>query len=456
MSARLPDLVQTDFSGGQINYALKRRDNLEFVKTGGRQMKNWRIEAGGTLLQRPGRRPVFPTAGGRNEYVRMQASAEFILSFGVGVDPLSYDPNATWGLIKIFNLDGTAAVSFSSPDCLWTADTLDQISWCVALFDIVICYPGMQPQIMRWSPADQTWTFLPYSFRVINSQVQEPFYRFSVPGARMTYSGFTGNVTLTCDRPYFRPGMIGMRLSIVGQQVTITNVIDSQNAQVQVAYRLPDCVVIAVLDTRPFEDGMIVELRDQNLKFEFHDFWQTPYAIGGTYFVVLNMARGVMLSDLVCDFNQFTYDSTNPDVLISPIGSAQVYGYPFAFGAGQPTVEWTEEFMCPYRGWPSRCAYTEGRLAFFGFPQMQEAILWSAVGADDVCWVDPVAATNQPEAGANPDSAILEFEASRPKIILAARVGRHLRVHRPRHLHDPGRDQRDPALARQCRLSPLQ
>ena len=73
--------------------------------------------------------------------------------------------------------------------------------------------------------------------------------------------------------------------------------------------------------------------------------------------------------------------------------------------------------MCPYRGWPSRCAYTEGRLAFFGFPQMQEAVLWSAVGADGVCWVDPVAATNQPEAGANPDSAILEFEASRPKII---------------------------------------
>ena len=79
---------------------MKRYDQLEFVKTGARQMANRRIEAAGTLLTRPAKRPVFPTAGGRNEYVRMQISAEFILSFGV-------DPNSGHGVIEIFILDGS-------------------------------------------------------------------------------------------------------------------------------------------------------------------------------------------------------------------------------------------------------------------------------------------------------------------------------------------------------------
>lgn len=407
MSERLPDVTQTDFSGGEINFALKRRDNLDFVKTGARQCRNWRIEAGGTLLQRPGKRPLFPTFGARNDYVRVQSNAEFILTFGQ-----SFDGRAT---ITISNLDGTALVQYASPAYSWTRDTLDRISWCLAQFDIMLCYPGMQPQIVRWNPASRDWTFLPYTFRVIDTQTQEPFYRFGAPGATMAYDGYTGNIGLTCSQPYFNIAMVGSRLSIVGQQVTITSVSDPQHARADVAYRLPDCVVIQVGDTRPFQPGMIAELRDQDLKFEVGSVGALPnWWISGTS---VPAVFGIMLSNLICDFNQFTFNAANRDVLISPLGSSAVWSLPFPTGPGQPTVEWTEEFMCAQRGWPSACAYTAGRLCFYGFPQMQEAILWSAVGANDVCWVDPVAATNQAQAGAEPDSAILEFESSKSNIV---------------------------------------
>jgi hypothetical protein len=407
MAARLPDIVQTDFGGGQINFALKRRDNLEFVKTGARQMQNWRIEAGGTLLNRPGKRPIFRCNGPRSEYVRMGVGAEFILNFG--------EASTGEAMITISSLDGTQFVSNVGP-YLWTNANVQMISWCVALFDIVICFPNMQPQICRWSPSAFTWTFLPYSFRVINDQSQEPFYRFSVPGATMSYSTTTGSVTLTCSVPYFTTSMIGTLLSIVGCQCTITRVIDPQHAIVQVAYRLPDCVVLSITDNRPFQPGMIVELRDQDLKFEVSQVGVEMTQTSGLG--TLNTILGVMLSDLVVDFSQFTYDPAHPDVLVSELGASTVFGYPFNWvQCGQPTVEWTEEFMCAQRGWPAACSYTAGRLCFYGFPQMEEAILWSAIGADDVCWVDPVAATRQPEAGANPDSAILEFESSRPRIV---------------------------------------
>lgn len=424
MADRLPDIVQTDFTGGQINKSMKRRDQLEFVKTGARQMSNWRIEATGTLITRPAKRPVFSVAGGRNEYVRMQSTKEFMLSFGV-------DPNSGHGVIEIFSLDGLTSVIYSSPGYIWTASTLNLISWCVAQFDIVVCYPGMQPQIARWSPPNQNWTFLPYSFRVIDSQVQEPFYRFSAPGATMTYFAQTGTTQLQCSVPYFTPSMVGMNLSIVGQQVTIQGVSDPQNATVTIAYYLPDIAIMAVSDGRPFQVGMVVEGLTNNIKMELNQVEPghtsiievgpgTPGLVGSTTII------GVMLSNLVCDLAQFLYgtgyyDSSGvyhpPDLLVSPIGSSQWIEPPSAIRTNGKTVEWTEEFMCPYRGWPSRCSYTSGRLCFYGFPQMQEAILWSAVGANDVCWVDAVAAANQPEAGTEPDSAILEFEASRPAIV---------------------------------------
>jgi hypothetical protein len=208
--------------------------------------------------------------------------------------------------------------------------------------------------------------------------------------------------------------MTGTWLSIVGQQVAILGIINEFQAHAEVAYRLPDCCSVVVTDGRPFQPGMLAELRDQDLKCEIATVTETQF--GPT-------VNGVMLSSLVCDFNQFRFDPANPDVLISPIGSSTIFGVPGAENSGLPTVEWTEQFMGGYRGWPSRCAYTAGRLCFYGFPQMQEAILWSAVGASDMLWVDPVAATNQPAAGANPDSAILEFEASRPKIVSVVEWG---------------------------------
>ena len=213
MSERSPDLVQTDFGGGQINESGSRRDALDFVRTGALRMENFRIEAIGTLVNRPCWRPLFPVNGGRTEYVRMQAGHEFFINFGE-VD--------NEGAITIYNLDGTLSITNNGYD--WDLSMVNSLSYCVAQFDIIVCGPSFadrtknfQPAIVRWNPADQTWTFLPYSFRVINSQSQEAFYRFSVPGATMSYDGQSGTVNLTCSAPYFQDSMVGEILSIVGQ-----------------------------------------------------------------------------------------------------------------------------------------------------------------------------------------------------------------------------------------------
>lgn len=386
--------AHTDFSGGQINGSARRSDD-PLVKLAGLQMGNFRVEAQGTIVPRPGRRVLYTANATRTDFFRM--------SLGVTAQ-ISFPP----GEIIITDTSGFVIASSIDPSYLWDNSTSYQISATQAGNDIVLCFPGMRPVFCRWDPTTNTWAFIPFSFRVIAGIIQEPFFRINVPGASMTWQTATSayktvgaTLPISCTVPYFTNAMIGTRLSILGGQVTIAAVIDSQNATAVVNSRLPDSVVLTPADLSPFLIGQVVETTLTGYEFE----------IAGLSTAI----TGPLMNGMV--FTVPTFTTPPGDTVSSEIGTTVYTAANLGLSTGgSGTVQWQEEFMGALAGWPASCFYAKSRLGFCDFPQKPEAILWSSIGVDDVFYVDATASGTNPSAGASATSAILEFIDSKVRV----------------------------------------
>lgn len=375
-----------DFSGGQLDPSAARADNRPEYQTGARIVANWLCEPAGSLVPRPGRRLLARTGAPRIEYARV-GSTDFAICFVPGG-------------IAIYALASAAPVAQNLGAYPWAAATVGQIAMTVCDNQIVICFPGMQPQLAVYAPATATWTFQPFTFRTIASQSQQPFYRSGNLGATIAWSGVTGSVTLTCSQPYFSASQIGNVISLLGQQVTITGVSDAEHATAQVADRLPDTLVLAVADCTPFAIGQLAELLSGAYKIEI---------------IAVSAASGAgTVTGTLTSAITSTHGWGSGDVLVSPIGQSSVTRQDVSSNGG--TEQWNEQFMGAALGWPQSCSFDRSRLIFNDFPQKPGAILWSAIGEYDVFWIDPGAATLQSEAGAAADSAILDFMPEGPRV----------------------------------------
>jgi hypothetical protein len=381
--------IQVDFSAGQVNLSARRRNDLPFLKTGARVMRNFRPTTTGQARYRPGRTVLYSSDAPRGDYFRVSTGEEFQIRFAAYA-------------VEIVGVSGLLVASNTGP-YLWGALDTPKINWAQAQDMIVICYPAMQPQMCIWDRTARVWSFAPYTFDTDNGVAgvtKRPYFRQSVLGATMSYSSVSGTPTLTCSSAYFSSLMVGQTISIVGQQVTITAVTDSQHATGAPTFRLPDTIAVQVVDTTPFRVGQIVSAVTQNIKFEV-----------GFVDTVGKWVHGILLSQITFQSGQFN----NSDTLVSPIGASKFgAGAPTAGNTNLPTVQWQEEFMNGLQGWPASVSYDRSRLIFCNFPQAKNAILWSAVAAPQTCWIDSVAAGTQPSAGASASSAILSLVYNTP------------------------------------------
>jgi hypothetical protein len=387
MPQQEPD-IQVDFSGGQVNLAARRRSDIPLVRTGARTMRNFRPTTTGQAKYRPGRRALYPSGASRGDYFRVSTGEEFQVRF---------PPNQ----IQIVDATGAVVASSLLAAYPWTTDTAKRISWAQSQDSLFVAYGGMQPVIVLWDRGTRQWSFLPFTFDESNGVKYQPYYRSSALGARMAYSASTGSVDLTCTADFFKPGMIGETISIVGQQVTITAVTDATHATATPAYRLPDTIKVQVVDTNIFQVGQIVSATTQNIKFE------VAYID-----TVGKWVHGILLSQLTFQVGQF--DGT--DTLVSPLGASLFAAAPAAGNTNLSTIQWQEELMNARVGWPASVNYDRGRLIFCDFPQAANAILWSAISAMQTFWIDSVAAGTQPAAGANANAAILDLITGSPHV----------------------------------------
>lgn len=395
-----------DFSGGQLNAGCMRADETPQYRNGAAKMSDWLIETTNTIVPRPGRRLIAATGAPRVEYARL-GSTDYAVAFDVNA-------NGT-GRITIYDLASATIVARQAAAVyLWNLLTVEQIYMCVCDFQIVVCFPGMRPQLAIREPTTAIWTFGQFAFRTITSQTQQPFYRSSALGATMTYDANVGPCLLTCSAPYFTQAMVGNYISILGQQVQITAVLGPLKARGTILNQLPDFIILATSQKPPFQVGQVAAIvspgGQQQLTMEIdlvEDYFAPPAP--GQSFPSRAGISGVLTSAVIN-----SYRFSVGDLLVSEMGSAPITGT--LTGSSGLTVQWQEQFMGDSLGWPQACAYDRGRLIFFDFPQKPEAILWSAVGAYDVFWIDSSAAKLQTAAGASPNSAILEFIPDSPRV----------------------------------------
>lgn len=397
--------AQTDFGGGQVDEDAHLREDAKVMKTAARLMSNWRQRNTGTLQVRPGRNAFSLTTAPRCERFRMSANQELILSFGT---------SAGNGAVAILDRLGNVIASNISANYLWTNSTLNLINWTLTPDRVVICYPGMQPQLILWNEATNVFSFQPFVFATLGFQVNEPFFRLGARGATMKPSALTGTITLTCSVPFFTNSMIGQRLSLGGAQVTITAVgsatpITTCTAVVDTNNSLNAWVSVSVgfnTALNPLAIYPANTLAETAIDKITIETGTAPANLGGNSWNIFGtVLTGIFVSGINTVNNQ----------LVTAYGSAGIGQFGF-ITTPQPIITWQQEFMNAANGWPASCFFVQGRLGFCDFPQRPDAVLMSASGLYDIFFVDSAAAINNPNAGVNADSSILVFISGQPHV----------------------------------------
>ena len=224
-------------------------------------------------------------------------------------------------------------------------------------------------------------------------QKQTPFFRISRQNITMLPGGNGAgtSVSVTFSAPVLVPGMVGTRLTYVGQQLLITAV------------------------TSPTEGTATVE---QTLPLgELLHFTTDPalvFSIGDVVNGAASGAQGVVVSIDSPDMNMSVQTLMNAngsaiqfvasEAVVGPGGSLIVNG----FAATNPLAVsvWDDEVMNNFRGWPTACFVDQNRLGFNNFPSVPNGICWSAISLPTDLFT-----------GAQPDDSIFEIAPNKSQVL---------------------------------------
>jgi hypothetical protein len=387
----MPNIInaQRDFSAGQPDSAIKRNDESKVLKQGARKMENFRIKNTGGVENRPGRTAKFvgnPAAAaiGRVDEVLMAPGIVYYLVFSAN-DLSIIDSSG----IEVFNDAG------SRP---WTVATAKNAVWSVYRNSIYITFAGTVPRILTWDGAT-TWSAANYAEAVTaGGQKRTPFYRISVPGAKMTPAARTGaGIGVTFDQNFLVASHVGTRLRFCGRQVTITGVTNPSTGTITVNETLPGSQLLT-----------------------FGSDPRSSFALDDEVVGTITNSRGIItastattitvqltsINTSTSDHKQFAFTTT--DVVVGPSGSLTPT---IAAAIGNPTgaVIWDEEVINSYHGYPASCFVDQNRLGFCNFPVLPSGVCWSAVNNTTDLYPDAL-----------PTSAIFELAPDKSQVLYVA------------------------------------
>lgn len=393
----MPDILsaQRDFSAGELDAEMKRRDDLPIYKSGGRQMRDWRILNSGILEQRPGRRALYLQSG--------------------RIDQIQVSPNLTYDLC--FGADGTLAVRDSSGAVVasqpgfypWRANTVRDIVWTklsigASQTDVVVCFPGLHPIVVGFDGTN--WSFNLFAFALDSGgNALPPFFRVAAPGATMQpnatlAAGVAGTIAFSADVLVTGGAHDGTIFRFAGRRMRIDSVTDHRNANVTAL----DALLRTQELTLAAPDGAV-------------DSGISGYSLGQVVQGTLSSAEGEVVG-INIGTNKIAVQITNyasgflasaagppaiTELVIGPNARSKVTAV--ADIAPLPAVSWDEQMVSNARGWPQSCATDDSRLIFCDLPGTPSAVAWSRTGS-------PYDFT----VGANATDAIVELIAGKPRV----------------------------------------
>lgn len=242
MARPLPDsskiiVSQVDFTAGELDPEVKRGDSdpdrkIELaLKTGGRQMSNWRILNNKKLKNRPGRRALFLATVVRIEEIVMLDGSNYYLGFGQN---------------NLFVYNNIGTLVFSQAGMPWQPSNVNLIVWAQYHNTIWIAFQNTIPQILTWD-GTSTWALTNFAENITaGGQKRTMFYRISPKDITMQPSATTGNITLDFSSAIAVAGMVGTRMRYANRQILITGIVSSSRLNGTVIEPLPIAQVLTV------------------------------------------------------------------------------------------------------------------------------------------------------------------------------------------------------------------
>lgn len=337
---------QRDFSVGEIDPDAVRRDDLPMFKTSVRSASNMQFLATGGLERRSGRVFLYSDEGVRDDF-RLLPDVLHNITFA--------HQRAT-----VRDEHGTTLATLPAP---WIAANVTSLTWIAHDNMVIVCGPSMRPQVIEVHKTNFTWTIRNYDFYVgPDGQIFAPFYRFSARGITLKPSALTGNITVTASAPFWATAHVGVLFRYVGRQFKVTGVTSSTVATATVIQKFrPTMSWIALDDVAGFTIGESVSTRDTGIEGEVIAL---DTATRRVTIAVTNRYRWRDEYDRLI--------GPNADVGLSKVTEAN-------FVEPGASVQWDEQFMSNYRGWPRSVAKDAQRIIFSDFDQLKAAILWSSL-----------------------------------------------------------------------------
>lgn len=358
MSLEEITIRQRDFSAGEVDPDAVRRDDTDVLRYAVRRGRNVVSRHTGGLSQRPGRRMLFQDDGIIGEFKPF--------------DDVSYRVVFVAGGARIRTQEGALVASLAAP---WTANDLDSIVWEPDGNEIVVCWSG-RTRVIKVAPGTGIWSIANYSFSTgINGAVRVPFFRFTeTAGITLRPSARTGNITVFFSAPVLNASHVGSIFRYAERQLRIVSVTNPTTATATVLEPLPPSWSFIMTTTEGFSVGQTIETATTNVKMEI-----TAVSAGNINAVALGSLTAPATSEKL----------VGPNATVTYSGVSEV--------PPEATVQWDEQFISDFRGWPRSVSKDRQRLIFANFAQLKNGVCWSAVGDNRDFAV-----------GAEPDDAMFE------------------------------------------------
>ena len=342
---------QRNFVAGQVSPDAERRSDLDIFDAGLKRARNVRALDTGALGRRPGRKVLY-FDGGQHDLVRPISPTIFDVTFDAG----RFTARLQNGGV-VSNITG----------CPWTAAILPTISWQAVGKRIFVTARGMQPQYLEYDDATGVWSLNTFTFRTgVAGRVMVPFYRFAAFGVTMSPSALTGSITLTASAAVFEAGHVGVHFTYMDRELLITAVAGGGlSATATVIEDLPPTFRLKLDNVDGFSVGETVEGEDSNTVGEITSVDARRKHV---YVTVSNNYSG--------------FDVAGKEYIVADEGRGKLSAQS-ANTTHRAILQWKEQFMSAHRGWPGSVSFDAQRLILCDFPQIEEAVIWSAIDAPD-------------------------------------------------------------------------
>lgn len=351
---------RSSFERGELSPEFMRRGESEAFRSACTQFRNAITVRGGGGKRRPGstERAVLGTLPGRlHRYKGRSGVKEDLFIY--------YDTGDARSEVAIYNTSGTAIQTITA-DLPWT--TAAEIQELVITSDensVYIFHEDYDTQVLTYGSSG-TWSRADFSFvSGIGSKINQPFYRFAVPGISMTVSARTGSITLT-----FSDDVLAGDSTDVGTRFRF---LINNEIEVTAANTTTSCTAL-VKDTIYPSHNLTV---GSSAGFKVGQVCQTD--LDELTCIVTTIPDSTHVTVVMYE----TYDApstSSANNLVGPESKSAISAVASATTPAGTTI-WDESLVSARRGYPGTGVIHRNRLCLGGFPQATNVFAASAIGA---------------------------------------------------------------------------